>query len=63
MEENINIINSVGIDEREEIIVDFARWLETAFKRSAGLWRRDVRNDIRQHGRSNAGQCRRTYSR
>jgi len=30
MEENINIIRSVGIDEREEIIVDFARWLETA---------------------------------
>jgi hypothetical protein len=32
MEENINIIKSVGIDEREEIIVDFARWLETASK-------------------------------
>ena len=30
MEENINIIKSVGIDEREEIIVDFARWLEKA---------------------------------
>ncbi|SFB61836.1 hypothetical protein SAMN03159496_05920 [Rhizobium sp. NFR07] len=30
MEENINIINSAGIDEREEIIVDFARWLEAA---------------------------------
>ncbi len=30
MEENINIIKSVGIDQREEIIVDFARWLETA---------------------------------
>jgi hypothetical protein len=29
MEENISIIKSVGIDEREEIIVDFARWLET----------------------------------
>ncbi|MBW6425226.1 hypothetical protein KX729_27720 [Rhizobium sp. XQZ8] len=32
MEENISIIKSVGIDEREEIIVDFARWLETASK-------------------------------
>ena len=30
MEESISIIKSVGIDEREEIIVDFARWLETA---------------------------------
>ncbi|MFP3547353.1 hypothetical protein SB748_28490 [Rhizobium sp. SIMBA_035] len=30
MEENISIIKSVSIDEREEIIVDFARWLETA---------------------------------
>jgi len=30
MEENINLIKSVGIAEREEIIVDFARWLETA---------------------------------
>jgi hypothetical protein len=30
MEENISIIKSVGVDEREEIIVDFARWLETA---------------------------------
>jgi hypothetical protein len=30
MEENINIIKSAGIDEREEIIVDFARWLEAA---------------------------------
>jgi len=30
MEENISIIKSVGIDEREEIIIDFARWLETA---------------------------------
>jgi len=30
MEENISIIKSVGIDEREEIIVDFARWLEKA---------------------------------
>ncbi|MBW6424394.1 hypothetical protein KX729_23350 [Rhizobium sp. XQZ8] len=32
MEENISIIKSVGIDEREEIIVDFARRLETASK-------------------------------
>ncbi|MBB3319481.1 MULTISPECIES: hypothetical protein [unclassified Rhizobium] len=32
MEENISIIKSVEIDEREEIIVDFARWLETASK-------------------------------
>ncbi|MBX4862785.1 hypothetical protein G9X64_01450 [Rhizobium sophorae] len=30
MEENINIISSASIPEREEIIVDFARWLETA---------------------------------
>jgi hypothetical protein len=30
MEENINIIKSASIAEREEIIVDFARWLETA---------------------------------
>lgn len=30
MEENINIIKSVGIAEREEIIIDFAAWLETA---------------------------------
>lgn len=30
MEENINIIKSASIPEREEIIVDFARWLETA---------------------------------
>jgi hypothetical protein len=30
MEENINIIRSASIPEREEIIVDFARWLETA---------------------------------
>lgn len=30
MEENINIIKSAGIDEREEIIVDFARWLGAA---------------------------------
>ena len=30
MEDTINIIKSVGIDEREEIIVNFARWLETA---------------------------------
>ncbi|MGA1805315.1 hypothetical protein [Rhizobium sp. HT1-10] len=29
MEENINIIKSASIPEREEIIVDFARWLET----------------------------------
>ena len=32
MEENISIIKNVGVDEREEIIVDFARWLETASK-------------------------------
>lgn len=30
MEETINIIRSASIPEREEIIVDFARWLETA---------------------------------
>jgi hypothetical protein len=30
MEENINIIKSASIPEREEIIVDFARWLESA---------------------------------
>ncbi|EJC75282.1 hypothetical protein RJJ65_30705 [Rhizobium hidalgonense] len=30
MEENINIIKNVDITEREEIIVDFARLLETA---------------------------------
>lgn len=30
MEENINIIKSVSASEREEIIVDFARWLEAA---------------------------------
>ncbi|OCJ02314.1 hypothetical protein A6U86_32375 [Rhizobium sp. AC27/96] len=30
MEENIKIIRSVSIPEREEIITDFARWLETA---------------------------------
>jgi hypothetical protein len=30
MEENINIIKSASIPEREEIIIDFARWLETA---------------------------------
>ena len=30
MEENINSIRSASIPEREEIIVDFARWLETA---------------------------------
>jgi len=32
MEENISTIKSAGIDERKEIIVDFARWLETASK-------------------------------
>jgi hypothetical protein len=30
MEENIKILKNVGVAEREEIIVDFARWLETA---------------------------------
>lgn len=30
MEENINFIRNASISEREEIIVDFARWLETA---------------------------------
>ncbi|MGR9059433.1 hypothetical protein ACU8NH_26580 (plasmid) [Rhizobium leguminosarum] len=30
MEESINIIRSASIPEREEIITDFARWLETA---------------------------------
>lgn len=30
MEENINIIKSASIPEREEIVVDFARWLESA---------------------------------
>ncbi|KQS93369.1 hypothetical protein, partial [Rhizobium sp. Leaf386] len=30
MEENINSIRSASIPEREEIIVNFARWLETA---------------------------------
>jgi hypothetical protein len=30
MEENIRIIKSASIPEREEIITDFARWLETA---------------------------------
>lgn len=30
MEENINTIKSVSASEREEIIVDFARWLEVA---------------------------------
>ncbi len=35
MEQNINIIRNVSISEREEIIVDFARWLETA---SQKLW-------------------------
>ncbi|EJC64625.1 hypothetical protein Rleg5DRAFT_1367 [Rhizobium leguminosarum bv. viciae WSM1455] len=30
MEENINIIKSASIPEGEEIIVDVARWLETA---------------------------------
>jgi hypothetical protein len=29
MEENINIIKSASISEKEEIIVDFARWLES----------------------------------
>lgn len=29
MEENIRIIKSTSIPEREEIITDFARWLET----------------------------------
>jgi len=30
MEKTINILKSANIAEREEIIVDFARWLETA---------------------------------
>lgn len=30
MEENIKIIKDASVAEREEIIVDFARWLETA---------------------------------
>jgi hypothetical protein len=30
MEENIDIIRGASVPEREEIIVDFARWLETA---------------------------------
>ena len=30
MEENINIIRNASVSEREEIIIDFARWLETA---------------------------------
>ena len=30
MEETIKIIKDASIAEREEIIVDFARWLETA---------------------------------
>jgi hypothetical protein len=30
MEENINTFKSASIPVREEIIVDFARWLETA---------------------------------
>jgi hypothetical protein len=30
MEENIKSINDASITEKEEIIVDFARWLETA---------------------------------
>jgi len=30
MEENIIIIKNVGTAEREEIIIDFARWLEAA---------------------------------
>ena len=29
MEKNISIIRSASIPEKEEIIVDFARWLET----------------------------------
>ncbi len=33
MEENINIIKSVGIDEREEIIVDFAGGFRRPHKR------------------------------
>ena len=30
MEEDIKVIKGASIPEREEIIVDFARWLETA---------------------------------
>ena len=30
MEENIKVIKDASIPEREDIIVDFARWLETA---------------------------------
>jgi hypothetical protein len=30
MEENIKVIKGASIPEREEILVDFARWLETA---------------------------------
>lgn len=30
MEENIKILRDASIAEREEIIVDFARWLDTA---------------------------------
>jgi hypothetical protein len=30
MEENIKIIKNASIPEREEIITDFARWLDTA---------------------------------
>ncbi|MGO4352784.1 hypothetical protein AB4Z25_12775 [Rhizobium sp. RAF36] len=30
MEENIKVIKGASIPEREKIIVDFARWLETA---------------------------------
>ena len=30
MEENIKVIKGASIPEREEIIIDFARWLETA---------------------------------
>lgn len=46
MEENINIIRSVSIPEREEIIVDFARCddsssnFETDFEKEWGLRRR-----------------------
>ncbi|MFP3546835.1 hypothetical protein SB748_25720 [Rhizobium sp. SIMBA_035] len=29
MEEKINIISNAGIEEREEIVLDIARWLET----------------------------------
>jgi hypothetical protein len=29
MEQNIEILKSASVPEREEIIIDFARWLET----------------------------------